>query len=60
MNHTEEKFGRETQVIPVDFSGGLEIYTMINDQLSDLDIGVLGEFVNDAVRKRDVLLIISE
>ena len=44
MNHTEEKFGRETRVIPVDFSGGLEIYTMISDQLSDLDIGVLGEF----------------
>ena len=27
----------------MDFSGGLEIYTMISDQLSDLDIGVLGE-----------------
>ena len=39
---SEEKFGRVTRVISVDFSGGLDIYTMIGDQLNDLDIGVLG------------------
>ena len=39
----EEKHGRETLVIVVDFSGGMEIYSMIKDQLDTLDIGILGE-----------------
>ena len=42
---SEEKFGRESRVIPVDFSGELDIYTMISDQLRDLDVGVLSECV---------------
>ena len=41
---SEEKFGRESRVIPMDFSGGLDIYTMISDQLRDLDVGVLSEY----------------
>ena len=39
---TEEKYGREVVVIPVDFSDGMEIYPNIAEQLNDLDIGVLG------------------
>ena len=39
----EEKHGRETMVIPVDFSGGMEIYSMIKDVINTLDIGILGE-----------------
>ena len=41
----EEKFGRDTRVIPVDFSAaGTEIYKPLAKQLSSLDIGVLGEY----------------
>ena len=29
----------------MDFSEGLDIYTMISDQLNDLDVGVLGEWL---------------
>ena len=39
----EEKFGRDTRVIPVDFSGGYEIYEPLAKELSSLDIGVLSE-----------------
>ena len=39
----EEKYGREVRIIPVDFSGGSEIYPQIAENLQDLDIGVLGE-----------------
>ena len=39
---TEKKYGRHSLVIPVDFSGGLEIYDAISEQLKDLSIGVLG------------------
>ena len=39
---TEEKYGREVVVIPVDFSDGMEIYPNIAERLNDLDIGVLG------------------
>ena len=38
---TEEKYGHEVVVIPVDFSDGMEIYPNIAEQLNDLDIGVL-------------------
>ena len=40
---TEEKYGREVRIIPVDFSDGSEIYPQIAENLQDLDIGVLGE-----------------
>ena len=40
---SEERFGRECIVIPVDFSDGFDIYSSLADQLSDLDIGVLGK-----------------
>ena len=39
---TEEKYGREVRIIPVDFSDGFEIYPQIAEKLQDLDIGVLG------------------
>ena len=39
---TEEKYGCEVVVIPIDFSDGMEIYPNIAEQLNDLDIGVLG------------------
>ena len=40
----KEKYGRKTRVIPVDFStSGLDIYDNIAKELSDLDVGVLGE-----------------
>ena len=38
-----EGFGRECMVIPVDFSDGFDIYGPLADQLSGLDIGVLGK-----------------
>ena len=41
----EEKYSRDTLVIPVDFSGGLEIYDTIAEQIKDLQIGVLGRLV---------------
>ena len=37
------ELGRESRVIPIDFSDGLEIYKELPKELSDLDIGVLGE-----------------
>ena len=40
---SEDKYNRECRVIPVDFSSGLDIYSDISDQLSGLDVGVLGE-----------------
>ena len=40
---TEEKYGREVVVIPVDFSDGMEVYPNIAEQLKDLDIGVLSK-----------------
>ena len=40
---TEDKYNRECRVIPVDFTAGLDIYSDISDQLSGLDVGVLGE-----------------
>jgi len=40
---TEEKYGSEVHIIPVDFSDGFEIYAQIAEKLQDLDIGVLGE-----------------
>lgn len=39
----EQKYGRETLIIPVDFSHGMEIYPSLAKQLKDLDIGILGE-----------------
>ena len=39
----EEKYGRDTRVIPVDFSDGVEIYSQLAEELSSLDIGVLGK-----------------
>ena len=44
---TEEKYGREVRTIPVDFSGGFEIYPQIAENLQDLDIGVLGEGLHE-------------
>jgi len=40
---TEEKYGREVRIIPVDFSDGFEIYQQIAEKLQDLNIGVLGK-----------------
>ena len=40
---TEEKYGRESLVIPVDFSGDFDLYAPLADRLSQLDIGVLGK-----------------
>ena len=40
---TEEKYGREVVVVPVDFSDGMEVYPNIAEQLKDLDIGVLSK-----------------
>ena len=40
---SEEKYGREVRIIPVDFSGGPEIYPRIAEELQDLDIGLLGK-----------------
>ena len=40
---TEEKYGHEVVVIPVDFSDGMEVYPNIAEQLKDLDIGVLSK-----------------
>ena len=45
MFSLEEKFGRDSLVIAVDFSEGLEIYDAISDKLSKLDIGILGKLV---------------
>ena len=39
----EEKYGREVRVIPVDFTDGQDIYPQIEEELKDLDIGILGE-----------------
>ena len=39
----QKRHGREVYVIPVDFSGGQEIYPRIAEELQDLDIGVLGK-----------------
>jgi len=41
----EEKYGRETLVVPVDFSKGLEIYSEIANQISHLDVGMLSKSV---------------
>ena len=41
--HREEKYGRESLVIPVDFSGDFDLYAPLADRLSQLDIGVLGK-----------------
>ncbi|XP_068128174.1 very-long-chain 3-oxoacyl-CoA reductase-B-like isoform X2 [Hyperolius riggenbachi] len=37
----ERQTGRKTRIIQVDFTGGLEIYTKIEEGLRDLDIGIL-------------------
>ena len=42
---TGDKYQREVRIISVDFSLGQEIYPKIAEELKDLDIGVLGEFV---------------
>ena len=47
---TEEKYGRESLVIPVDFSGDFDLYAPLADRLSQLDIGVLGKY---ALKKRE-------
>lgn len=39
----EEKHGRESVVIPVDFSGGIDIYKNTQEQIKDFEIGILGE-----------------
>ena len=39
-----EKYGRESRVIPVDFSGGFDIYDPLAKELSSLDIGVLSTY----------------
>jgi len=39
----EERYGRESKVISVDFSGGQEIYTELANKLLGLDIGILGK-----------------
>ena len=44
MVHSEEKYGRDSLVVPVDFSDGLEIYDAISEKLKDLSIGVLGKY----------------
>ena len=42
---TEEKYGREVRIIPVDFTKGQEVYSAIQAEISDLDVAVLGEAV---------------
>ena len=39
----EEQYGREVRIISVDFSGGMDIYPNLAEQLQDLDIGVLSK-----------------
>ncbi|KAM9313328.1 very-long-chain 3-oxoacyl-CoA reductase-B-like [Gastrophryne carolinensis] len=39
---TERQTDRKTRLIQADFTGGLEIYTKIEKELKDLDIGILG------------------
>jgi len=39
----ESKYHVSTKCIPIDFSGGIEIYDKIADELTGLDVGVLGE-----------------
>ena len=46
---SEEKYGRDSLVIPVDFLDGLEIYNVIAEQLKDLSIAVLGTSVSTLV-----------
>ena len=53
---TEEKYGREVVVIPVDFSDGMEIYPNIAEQLNDLDIGVLGMQLVEKVHHSAIIL----
>ena len=53
---TEEKYGREVVVIPVDFSDGMEIYPNIAERLNDLDIGVLGTQLTKKVHHSAIIL----
>ena len=45
----EQKYGHEVRIISVDFSGGMEIYPDLAEQLQDLDIGILSKFFSDVV-----------
>ena len=45
----EQKYGREVRIISVDFSGGMDIYPNLAEQLQDLDIGILSKFFSDVV-----------
>lgn len=40
----ESKHHVSTKCVAIDFSGGIEIYDAIANQLTGLEIGVLGEF----------------
>ena len=48
-HHIEQQYGREVRIISADFSGGMEIYPNLAEQLQDLDIGILSKFFSDVV-----------
>lgn len=42
---TEKQSGCKAKIIQADFTGGAEIYPNIEEGLKDLDIGILGNYI---------------
>ena len=43
------QYNRDVRVIPVDFTQGQSVYSDIQAEISDLDIGILGKDYNDTL-----------
>lgn len=44
----EDRFGRETRTIQVDFTEGQSIYPVVAEQLEGLEVGILGKQTEEA------------
>lgn len=50
MCPAEDRFGRETRTIQVDFTEGQSIYPIVAKQLEGLEVGILGKQTEEAYK----------
>lgn len=50
----EDRFGRETRTIQVDFTEGPSIYPAVAEQLETLEVGILGKLTRKAIKNPEI------
>lgn len=50
VHPAEDRFGRETRTVQVDFTEGQSIYPVVAEQLEGLEVGILGKHIEEAIK----------